>query len=131
MTDKKDIYYREVLNSTLSEIAAKVDTFLQANTDEIAERYGTNSPTKESILKKLYQKPLSASEPIDVALALKIFLADAHQLFYRVEEQRKTLPAPLLIYNMGVLLDARGKPAEAEAYLREALEGRRRVLGEA
>jgi len=103
MKDKEDIDYREVLNSTLSEIAAEVDTFLQENTDEIAERYGTSSPTEKSILDRLYQNPLTASEPIDVALGLRIFLADAHQLFYRVEEQRKTLPAPLLMYNMGVL----------------------------
>src|SRR5262245_42229026 len=32
--------------------------------------------------------------------------------------------------NLGVLLQSRGKPAEAEPYFRDALEGRRRVLGD-
>ena len=34
------------------------------------------------------------------------------------------------IHNMGVLLLVQGQAAEAELYLRESMEGRRRVLGD-
>lgn len=103
MKAKETIDYREVLNSTLTEIAAEVDTFVQENTDKIKERYRTSNPTKESILKKLYQRPLTASETIDVALGLRVLLIDAQHVFYGVDEQRQTLPAPVLMYNIGVL----------------------------
>jgi hypothetical protein len=90
---KDEIDYVKVLMSTVDDIAAEVDAFAREQREEIEERYTTNNLTEA--LEKLYDQPLTASDPVDVALTLKILIAD-------VKSQRR-MPLALLMYNIGVL----------------------------
>jgi len=90
---KDEIDYVKILMSTVDDIAAEVDAFAQEKREEIEERYTTNNLTEA--LEKFYDKPLTASHPVDVALTLKILIADA--------KSQRRMPLAFLMYNIGVL----------------------------
>lgn len=95
MTRKEDIDYTRVLMSTVDSIAAEVDAFVREKREEIEKRYGGDKATAALILDKLEDEALTASDAVDVALALKMLIIDA-------KGERK-MPLALLMYNIGVL----------------------------